>query len=83
MPAATAVSRGNRYSYAHAAVDAHPAPIPQQIKRIVTEIERYSRHRQRMIACGQWHPHHGADVLYELRSILVTLQRAEAQQQLF
>lgn len=80
MSTAPAVASGNRYSYAHAAVDAHPAPIHQQIKRIVTEIERYARHRNRMIASGQWHPNHGADVLHELRSILGTLKRVEAQQ---
>lgn len=77
---AQAVPRpGGRFSYAHAAVAEHPAPIERQIRRIESEIERFSRHRQRMIDTGRWHPHQGADVIYELRSVLNTLRQVEAQ----
>lgn len=69
---------GNRYSYIHAAVSQNPAPIEKQIKRAVSEIERFSRHRQRMIDSGKWAPATGADTLYELRSILITLQAVQA-----
>lgn len=58
-------------------IEAHPAPIDQQIRRATTEIERYSRFRKRMIDAGRWHPNYGADVLYELRSILITLRQVQ------
>lgn len=72
---------GGRFSYAHAAVAEHPATIEKQIRRIESEIERFSRHRQRMVDSGRWHPHMGADVIHELRSVLNTLRQVKAQTQ--
>lgn len=74
---------GNRFSQAHAQVAAAPAPIDDQIKCIVTELERYSAHRQNQINAGKWHPTYGADRIHQLRSVLITLQSVKQQRQAY
>lgn len=70
---------GNRFSKTHEAVAASPATIEQQIKCIVSEIERYGKFRMQQIEIGRWHPHKGADRMHQLRSVLITLQAVKAQ----
>ncbi|HCZ48672.1 MAG TPA: hypothetical protein DCZ11_06675 [Gammaproteobacteria bacterium] len=70
----------NRYADVHNRIAANPAPIDRCVRRLVSEIERFARHRDRMIACGEWHPHQGAEQLYELRSTLIHLQRLQQQE---
>lgn len=74
---------GNRFSHAHAQVAEQPASIDDQIKVIVSELERFSAHRDRQVRERKWHPHTGADRLHQLRSVLLTLQNVKKQGQFY